>query len=61
MQTFLPTQDLTDEERISEAAEILAAGVIRLRNARKESEVPLDFLPAGSVHHDRYHNGEDER
>ncbi len=61
MQTFLPAEMLTDEERTAEAAEILATGLIRLRNVRKESDFPLDFSPAGSVHHDRYHNGEKQR
>jgi hypothetical protein len=61
MQTFLPAEALSDEERTTEVAEIHAAGVIRLLKSQKESDVPLDYLPAGSVHHDRYHNGEDER
>ena len=46
---------------MAEAAEILATGVLRLRNAQKESDFPLDFPPTGSVHHDRYHNGEKQR
>ncbi len=58
MPTFLPAEVLSDEERTVEAAEILATGLIRLRNAQKESDFPLDFLPTGSVHHDRYHDGE---
>ena len=58
MQTFLPAETLSDEERTAEAAEILATGVIRLWNAQKESHSPLDFPPTGSVHHDCYHNGE---
>ena len=61
MQTYLPAETLSDEERTAEAAEILATGLIRLRNERKESDFPLDFSPAGSVHHDRYHNGEKQR
>jgi hypothetical protein len=32
-------------------------GLIRLRNAPKDSDFPLDFLPSGSVHNDRYHDG----
>jgi hypothetical protein len=58
MQTFLSAETLSDEERTAEAAEILAAGVIRLRNSQKDSDFPQDFLPSGSVHEDRYHNGE---
>lgn len=50
MQTFLPVETLTDEERTTEAAGILATGLIRLRSAPKESDFSLDFLPAGSVH-----------
>jgi len=61
MQTFLPAEALSDEERTAEVAEILAAGVIRLLKSQKDSDVPLDFLPTGSVHHDRYHNGEKQR
>ncbi len=61
MQTFLPEQALSDEERITEAAEILAIGVIRLRKSQKDSDVPLDFPPTGSVHYDRYQHGEDKR
>ncbi|BCO30077.1 hypothetical protein TspCOW1_01800 [Thiohalobacter sp. COW1] len=61
MQTLLPADMLSDEERTAEAAEILAAGLIRLRNAQQDSDFPLDFLPTGSVHHDRYHNGEEQR
>jgi len=58
MQTFLPAQELSNEERMTEAAELLAAGVIRLLKSQKDSDFPLDFPPTGSVHHDRYHNGE---
>ncbi len=61
MQKFHPTETLSDEERTAEVAEILATGVLRLRNAQKESDFPLDFPPTGSVHHDRYHNGEKQR
>ncbi len=61
MQTFLPAQELSNEERMTEAAELLAAGVIRLLKPQKDSDFPLDFLPTGSVHHDRYHNGEKQR
>jgi len=57
MQTSLPAEILSDEARMAEAAEILAVGLIRLRNPRQD----MDFLPAGSVHHDRYHNGEKQR
>ena len=46
---------------MTEAAELLAAGVIRLLKSQKDSDVSLDFLPTGSVHHDRYHNGEKQR
>jgi hypothetical protein len=58
MQTFLSAETLSDEESSAKAAEILATGVIRFRNAQKDSDFPLDFLPSGSVHEDRYHNGE---
>ena len=61
MQTYLPAETLSDDERKAEAAEILATALLRLRNVRKESDFPLDFSPAGSVHHDRYHNGEKQR
>ena len=61
MQTYLPAETLTDDERTAEASEILATGLIRLRSVGKDSDFPLDFSPAGSVHHDRYHNGEKER
>ncbi len=61
MQTFLPAETLSDEERKAEAAEILATGLIRLRSVGKDSDFPLDFSPAGSVHHERYHTGEKER
>jgi hypothetical protein len=61
MQTILPVESLSDAERTAEAAEILATGLIRLRNVQIESEFPLDFLPTGSVHHDRYPNGENPR
>ncbi len=61
MQTYLPVETLSDEERTTEAAEILATGLIRLQNVRKDSDFPLDFSPAGSVHQERYHNGENAR
>ena len=61
MQTYLPAKTLSDEERTAEAAEILATALIRLRNTHKDSDFPLDFSPTGSVHHDRYHNGEKQR
>ncbi len=61
MQIYLPAETLSDEERTAEAAEILATGLIRLRNAKKESDFSLDFSPAGSVHHERYHDGEKQR
>ena len=38
MQTFLPAETLSDEERTAEAAEILATGVIRLRQTRGDSQ-----------------------
>ena len=41
---------LSDKERAAEAAEILAVGLIRLRNTRQESDFSLDFSLAGSVH-----------
>lgn len=46
---------LTDEQRLGEVAEILAAGLLRFRERQKQSksapsgELPLDFTPAGSV------------
>ena len=46
---------LTDEQRLGEVAEMLAAGLMRLREHQKQSksassgELPLDFTPAGSV------------
>ncbi|MGD9171413.1 MAG: hypothetical protein PVI97_15360 [Candidatus Thiodiazotropha sp.] len=58
MQTFLSAETLSDEERSAEAAEILTTGVIRLRNSRQDSIFPLDFSPSGSVHDDRYQDGE---
>lgn len=58
MQTFIPAQQLSDEERITEASEILANAIIRLRNSPSDSDSPLDLSPTGSVHHDRYNNGE---
>ena len=61
MQTFLPAEMLTDEERTAEASEILATGVIRLLRSQNDSNFPLDFSPTGSVHCDRYHKGEKER
>ena len=61
MQIYLPAETLSDEERKAEAAEILATGLLRLRNERKDSDFSLDFSPSGSVHHDRYHNGEKQR
>jgi hypothetical protein len=61
MQTSLPAEALSDEERIAEVAEILAVGLVRLRNAQQDNDFSLDFLPARSVHHDRYHNGEKQR
>ncbi len=61
--TALPVHQLTDAERVNEAAHILAKGVIRYIRARREnvaqdSDFPLDFPPSKSVHHDRYHHGE---
>ncbi len=61
MQTYLPAETLSDEERKTEAAEILATCLIRLRNERKDSDFPLDFSPTGSVHHERYRDGEKQR
>ncbi len=58
MQTALPVHQLTDAERVAEAAHILANGVIRLIKSRQENDFPLDFPPTKSVHHDRYHHGE---
>ena len=58
MQTFIPAQQLSDEERITEASEILASAIIRLRNSPSDSDSQLDLSPTGSVHHDRYNNGE---
>lgn len=58
MQTFIPAQQLSDEERITEASEILATAIIRLRKSPSDSDSPLDLLPTGSVHHDRNNNGE---
>ena len=54
----LPVDRLSDEERVAEAAEILAQGVIRFLNTPKETDSPLDFMPTQSVHGNRYHNGE---
>jgi plasmid stability protein len=52
------TDRITTAERLAEVAEILAAGVLRLR--RKQGQVPateeqvrLDFPPERSVHADR--------
>lgn len=61
MQTFIPAQELSDEERIAEASEILATAIIRLRESPSDSDFPLDLSPTGSVHHDRYNNGENKR
>lgn len=61
MQTFIPTQQLSDEERLDEASEILATAIIRLRQSPSDSNFPLDLSPTGSVHHDRYNNGENKR
>jgi hypothetical protein len=58
MQTFIPAQQLSDEERIAEASEILATAIIRLKKSPSDSNSPLDLSPTGSVHHDRYNNGE---
>lgn len=58
MQTIIPVESLSDAVHTTEAAEILATGLIRLRKAQQDSNFPLDFLPTGSVHHDRYPNGE---
>lgn len=58
MQTFISTQQLSDEERLAEASEILATAIIRLRQSPSDSDSPLDLSPTGSVHHDRYNNGE---
>jgi hypothetical protein len=65
MQTALPVHTLTDAQRVAEATEILAAGLLRYRqaclNLSKESEFSLDLPPSESVHHDRYHHGAPER
>ena len=67
MQNVLPAHRLTDAERATEAAQILARGIIRWRRDRlhntgtkgpKESHFPLDLLPRKSVHADRYHQPE---
>ena len=45
----------TEQERLQEVAEILAAGVIRYRERQKQSksapsrELPLDFMPTRSM------------
>ena len=61
MQTFIPAQQLSDEDRITEASEILATAIIRLKSSPEDSNFPLDLSPTGSVHHDRYNNGENQR
>lgn len=49
------TGALTDEQRLGEVAEMLAAGLMRFRERQKQSksapcgELPLDFAPAGSM------------
>lgn len=58
MQTFIPAQQLSNEERIIEASEILASAIIRLKKSPSDSDFPLDLSPTGSVHHDRYNDGE---
>ena len=58
MQTFIPAQQLSDEERITEASEILASAIIRLKKSPSDSDFPLDLSPTGSVHHDHYNDGE---
>ena len=74
MQNVLPAHRLTDAERATEAAQILARGIVRWRRDRlhnagaewpesgsegpKESDFPLDLLPRKSVHADRYHQPE---
>lgn len=46
---------LTDEQRLSEVAGILAAGVIRFKERQKQrksapsGELPLDFVPTRSM------------
>ena len=67
MTPIIPAQRLTDAERATEAAQILARGVLRWHRERGQenaligdeySDVPLDFLPGKSVHADRYHQPE---
>ena len=57
MKNALPVQSMTDQERLQEAAEILATGILRLRKSSQDNEFPLDFSPAGSVHGDRSNAG----
>ncbi|GFO74067.1 hypothetical protein BPLS_P0491 [Bathymodiolus platifrons methanotrophic gill symbiont] len=59
MQTFISAQNLSDDERITEASEILATAIIRLKSSPEDNNFPLDLLPTGSVH-DRYNNGENK-
>jgi len=46
---------LTDEQRLSEVAAILASGIMRFKERQKQSksapsgEFPLDFMPTGSM------------
>jgi len=61
MQTFMPAQALSNQERVAEAAEILATAIIRLKRSPKENDFPLDLSPTRSVHRDRYHNGGNQR
>lgn len=64
--TALPVDRLSDKERVAEAAAILAAGVIRYRQAQQQnieekgsqSGLSLDFMPGKSVHAKEYQHGD---
>ncbi len=64
---LVPAHRLTDAQRATEAAQILARGVMRwhqqrrgrdLDDAEEDTGFRLDFLPTESVHADRYHSPE---
>ena len=58
MSTALPVERLSNQERVAEAAAILATGVIRFYQAQQESGLSLDLVPDQSVHGSCYHHGE---